>query len=54
VSDRFDQTIRAALDILEDQVLVDIGLSPDDVPYDAIAITAQGTETIETTGGVRR
>lgn len=50
VSDLSDDQIRTALDTLEEQLLIDIGLSPDDAPYDDIAITDQGTGTIESAG----
>ncbi len=50
VSDLSENTIRDALDKLEEQLLVEIGISPTDAPYENISITEQGIDTIETTG----
>lgn len=49
-SDLTDADIRAALDELEDRLFIDIGISPDDAPYEDITITEKGTDTIETVG----
>lgn len=49
-SDISDNDVRAALDELEERLLVEIGLSPDDAPYEDISITEKGEDTVETSG----
>lgn len=49
-SELSDEEVRAALDELEERMLVEIGLSPDDAPYEDITLTAKGVDTIETSG----
>lgn len=47
-SDLSDEDIRTALDELEERLLVDIGISPDEASYEDITITDKGIDTIET------
>lgn len=49
-SDLSRDEIRDALDHLEERMLVDLGLSPEDAPYEDIAITEKGVDMIETVG----
>lgn len=49
-SDLSEDEIRTALDELEERLLVEIGLTSNDAPYDDISITEKGADTIETGG----
>lgn len=42
--------VRDALDRLEDQMLVDIGVKPDEGGYEDVSITEKGCDTVETVG----
>lgn len=49
-SDLSRDDVQAALDELEERMLIDIGLKPDEGGYEDVSLTTEGVDTIETKG----